>query len=460
MVERAPTSSTALIYGGLKASDARGTALASQLRVVHGQAEIVVQLPRQAAYPLEIDPTWSSSSAPTATLSQGASDALFGWSVAMSGDGTTALVGAPDVGSGTGAAYIFHVTSEGSWATSSSPAATLSYSGGADGDQFGASVALSTDGTTALVGAPVVSLGIGAAYVFHVASEASWSSSSSPATTLTYLNGAPLDDFGSAVALSTDGSTALVGAYRVDANVGAAYVFHVASESSWSSSPSLMPVATLTDPGGAADASFGHVLALSADGTTALISGGGDAYIFQAPSEGAWASSATPMATLSDSATDGFPSALALSKDGTTALIGALGVGSFTGAAYIFHVTSEGSWASSSSPTATLTNSGGAANNQFGYAVAMSSDGTTAFIGAINANVGGTAYVFQVPTEASWTSSATPTATLTNLKLQHFGELRLLVGDVGRRRRSPRGSPLCQLASRGGLRIQPVTRGG
>jgi hypothetical protein len=88
--------------------------------------------------------------------------------VALSADGTTALVGAPGAASGKGAAYVFHVSGEGSWATSSTPTATLSNSGGASANQFGISVALSADGTTAASGAYGVSSSTGAAYVFHV----------------------------------------------------------------------------------------------------------------------------------------------------------------------------------------------------------------------------------------------------------------------------------------------------
>jgi hypothetical protein len=52
-------------------------------------------------------------------------------------------------------------------------------------------------------------------------------------------------DFGSAVALSADGTTALVGAYTANSNVGAADVFHVSGEASWATTAT--PTATLTD---------------------------------------------------------------------------------------------------------------------------------------------------------------------------------------------------------------------
>src|SRR5437773_6667324 len=79
--------------------------------------------------------------------------ALFGSQVSLSADGTTALVSAPAVGAYTGAAYIFHVSSAGAWATSSTPAATLTYRKGIFIDLIGENVALSADGTTAFVAA-------------------------------------------------------------------------------------------------------------------------------------------------------------------------------------------------------------------------------------------------------------------------------------------------------------------
>jgi hypothetical protein len=73
--------------------------------------------------------------------------------------GTTAVVGAINANSGTGAAYVF--TGSGStW----SQQAELAASNGAPNDQFGTSAAIS--GSTAVAGAPGKKSGIGAAYVF------------------------------------------------------------------------------------------------------------------------------------------------------------------------------------------------------------------------------------------------------------------------------------------------------
>jgi hypothetical protein len=132
----------------------------------------------------------------------------------------------------------------------------------ATGDNFGTAVAL--DGDTALVGAPSHTVGShteqGAAYVFTL-SGTTWTWRA----TLTASDGAAIDDFGAAVALS--GDTALVGApfHKVGSNTyqGAAYVF-TRSGTSWSQQGG-----DLTASDGAAGDQFGDSVALSGD--TALV---------------------------------------------------------------------------------------------------------------------------------------------------------------------------------------------
>jgi hypothetical protein len=91
------------------------------------------------------------------TAADGASGDSFGTSVAISG--TTAMVGAPNKDSSTGAAYVF-VRSGTAWPQQ----AKLTAADATAGDQFGYWVGIS--GTTAVVGAPNRNSGTGAAYVF------------------------------------------------------------------------------------------------------------------------------------------------------------------------------------------------------------------------------------------------------------------------------------------------------
>jgi hypothetical protein len=392
-----------------------------------------------AAAPMEREPTLATSDTPNATLSNSAAAVgdrpdqpvavAAGYSVALSADGATALVGAPAVSSNRGAAYVFR-KGAGSWATSDTPTATLTYEYGTSDDRFGSSVALSADGATALIGADGVTSYAGAAYVFTVAD--AWATSDSPTAFLIDSYRERGDSFGSSVALSADGATALVGAPgksgdREEAhaqNGGAAYVFRKAAESWTPDAPATLTVervAKLTDSAAAAFDQFGSSVALSADGATALVGAPrvspnpGKAYVFAVTGAGSWATSGTPSATLRDSSTVGFDRAgfsVALSGDGATALVGAPGASSGRGAAYVFAAADAASWATSGTPSATLRDSAAAVNDRAGSSVALSGDGATALVGAPGVNGDqGEAYVFRRDA-ASWTTSDVPSATL------------------------------------------------
>src|SRR5579884_1630188 len=390
----------------------------------------------QVAVPQSGQPGWTSTATPTATLSEptGQNQTNFGETVSISADKSVILVGAPNLyNQGAGAAYVFQAAG-GTWTSSSSPAATLTSSAGGSKAELGY-VALSSDGTLAVAGAPNVNSGTGAAYLYLASSETTWASTSTPAVTLS--NGAPpgvaFDYFGDAVAISADGLTALVGAngapgapngngnpsYR-----GVAYIFHVSSVGSWTTTTT--PTATLTDSASANGDNFGAAVALSPDGATAFVGawgvnqGTGSAYVFHASSASSWATTSTPTAVLTNStdvANNNFGVAVTVSTDGTTALIGDDCANTCKGAADIYHVSSETAWTTTSTPTAVLTNSGDATYDYFGDAVALSADGTTALIGDYyfpNDSGLGSAYIYQAASEASWSSTSTPTSNLTN----------------------------------------------
>ena len=319
------------------------------------------------------------------TASDGKSDTVFGESVALSGD--TALIGAP-CGWAPGAAYIF--TRSG---TSWSQQAELTASDGAGVDDFGGAVALSGDGSEALVGASCRAAGaqtyVGAAYVFTDPGTG-WAQQAE----LTASDGAAQDFFGESVALS--GDTAIVGApaktVGAKGRVGAAYIF-TGSGASWSQQ------AALTAADGAANDDFGGSVAVS--GGTALVGAQcnavgaktyvGAAYIFTG-SGTSWAQKAE-LAASDRAAGDMFGCSVALS--GGRALVGAVfkpaGVDFDAGAAYVF-TGSGASWPQQAKLTASDETAGG----EFGYAVSLSGD--TALIGSPFRPVGtvsnaGAAYV-------------------------------------------------------------------
>ena len=112
--------------------------------------------------------------------------------MALSARGSTALVGAVAGNSSTGAVYVFTLRG-GTW----SQTAVLTAPRGAPDVVSGGSVALSALGTTALVGANERNSGTGAAAVFTLRSGI-WSQTAR----LTAARGAPADQFGDSVALS------------------------------------------------------------------------------------------------------------------------------------------------------------------------------------------------------------------------------------------------------------------
>ncbi|HEY2354082.1 MAG TPA: PASTA domain-containing protein [Gaiellaceae bacterium] len=358
----------------------------------------------------------------SARASRASAGPTLGFSVALSADGTTALVGAPGDFKGPGAAFVFHSSSAGAWSSTDTPAATLLYTTHpAKGVAYGIDVALSADGTTAFVGAADggFTAGSGTIYVFHASAEDAWASSSTPAASLTDADNVVGDGF----AVSADGTTLIAG---TPLGAGGANIFHVSSETAWASTST--PTATLTNaaqPEG--DQYAGISVAISADGTTALVSdagnaNGGDAYVYRVAAEDAWADSSTPTAFLSNANSvsgDLLGYSVSLSGDGTVATLAAPGFGSsppHDGSIDIFRTSEEAAWATTSSPTAILTDGdGGLFGNGFGGSAAVSSDGTTVlasvpFYGGLEGGVD----VFHVSNTAAWASTDTPTAILVN----------------------------------------------
>lgn len=193
----------------------------------------------------------------------------FASSVAVSAEGDTVLVGAAwDVGYA-GAAWVF-ARSAGGW-TQQGPKLTASHP--AEEERFGGSVALSGAGDLALVGASGNrhrpqngSPEEGAAYVFS-RSAGVWT----PTARLIdneHPNGDYGWGFGSTVALSADAGTALIGAHR------RAVVYYRRS-SGWSQhSPALQRDPYEDNAFYGSANSFGSEVALAAAGTRALVTEG------------------------------------------------------------------------------------------------------------------------------------------------------------------------------------------
>lgn len=302
---------------------------------------------------------------------------VFGISSALSSDGTTAIVGQYGDNSFQGTAVVF-IRSGKTWTEQ----ALLSQSTGAASDNFGYSVDLSDDGNTAICGVPYRgATDTGAAVVF-TRSGATWTQQA----VLTYSAAAANDLFGYSVALSSDGNMAICGSPSSGPGNGRAVVF-TRSGATWTQQ------ATLTHSVGAAGAAFGWAVALSTDGSTAIVgayrdsSAGslrGSAVIFTR-SGVTW----TEQATLRYSAAaynDTFGSTVSLSSDGNTAIVGAAnadpGGVSAAGLAVVF-TRSGATW----TEQAALTYSGKATNDLLGYSVSLSGNGDVALCGAHGGNI-------------------------------------------------------------------------
>jgi hypothetical protein len=402
----------ALAYRDLTASDASGRTLPARLALSGGRLSIAVDA-RGARYPLRIDPLMQQ---PELTASGGVAGEVLGSAVAVSGDGSTIVAGAPG-GAGDpsdpGAVYVFSEPA-GGWSTGTQTA-KLTVSSGAAGDNLGYSVAISNDGSTIVAGARHVTvnanLNAGAVYAF-VKPGSAWAPTATPNATLTVNGGAIADNFGWSVAVSGDGSTVVAGAPDAGSFLGAGYVF--TRGPTWGSetqAATLTPRFRIGDPDPATQ--LGWSSAISEDGSTIVLgasgneangfSGGqGGAYVY-VRSGASW--SGTPTETGRLTASDGgmhdlLGTAVATSSDGSTVIAGTESTVN-PGAVYVFVKPALGGWADATE-NAKLTASDGANADFLGSSLAISADGSTVVAGAPNAKIAGAVnqgavYIFDKP---------------------------------------------------------------
>jgi hypothetical protein len=266
-------------------------------------------------------------------------------------------------------------------------------------------VSISSDGNTAIVGAyneDTTASNAGSAYIF-TRSGTSWSQQAK----IQASDAQATDYFGYNVSISGDGDTVIVGSYGEDTTAtfaGSAYIF-TRSGTSWSQQ------AKIQGSDVAAYAAFGISVSLSNDGDTAIVgsygedSDAGSAYIFTR-SGTSWSEQAELNASDAQSS-DQFGNAVSISGDGDTAIVGAYNEdtgGSNAGAAYVF-TRSGTSWSQQSKIQA----SDKYANDRFGISVSVSGDGDTAIVGAYaedtTADEAGSAYVF-ARSGTSWSQQA------------------------------------------------------
>jgi hypothetical protein len=197
-----------------------------------------------------------------------------GYSVALSGDGNTAIVGGPFDNGYVGTAWVF-TRSGGLW---SQQGAKLVGTGAVGSATQGWSVAVSGDGNSAIVGGPQDNNNVGAAWVF-TRSAGVWTQQGAKLIGTGAVGGGLQ---GWSVALSADGNTALAGGSHDNGNAGAAWIF-TRMDGVWTEG------AKLVGTGAVGNANQGNSVALSADGHTAMLggyvdnSGVGAAWVFASP---------------------------------------------------------------------------------------------------------------------------------------------------------------------------------
>ena len=312
--------------------------------------------------------------------SGGSADAGQGFSVAISADGTTAIVGGP-YDNGVGAVWVW-TRSGGVW-TQQGPKLVGSEAFGA----FGSSVSLSADGNTAIVGAPRDGNFTGAAWVW-TRSGGVWTQQGNK---LVGSGGLGAQQ-GVSVSLSADGNTAIVGGDFDNSFTGAAWVW-TRSGGVWTQQGNkLVGSGTTGDVG----AQQGHSVSLSGDGNTAIVGGYGDdrgtgaAWVWTRSAE-VWTQQGNKLVGASAVSKADQGVSVSLSADGNTAIVGGYADSSETGAAWVWKRT-EGLW--TQQPTK-LVGSGAVGSGLQGVSVAVSSDGTTALVGGyLDNNAAGAAWVF------------------------------------------------------------------
>jgi hypothetical protein len=325
-----------------------------------------------------------------------------GMSVALSADGSTAIVGGPGPNNAdrdrspfvapAGGAWVF-TRSQDVWTQQSNKlVGTTSEYGGGLWSQ-GASVALSADGNTAIVGGPSDNGTTGAAWVF-TRSGGVWTQQGNKLVgTGTARAGSPLPQgLGMAVAMSGDGNTAIVGGWGTDA----AWVF-ARNGGVWAPQGKK-----LVGTGAVGRARQGMSAALSADGNTVIVGGWSDnsktgaAWVFTRRG-GVWAQEGNKLVGTGSvgRAIQGW--SVALSADGNTAIIGGpgdnpwdasvpFGLGA-AGAAWVF-TRNSGVWTQQGEKLVSF------GNARQGTSVALSADGNIAVVGGFAKNGGGAASVF------------------------------------------------------------------
>jgi hypothetical protein len=260
-----------LLYGGLIAVDARGRRLAARLTLHGNQVGIAVD-DRDAVYPVTLDPNFAE----IAELTTSGSSYMGYDGLAISDSGDTIVAG--DYASN----LWVYTEPPGGWTDATTATAELSYPSPAN---YLSSVAISGDGDTIVAGAGDQTVGghtdQGAAFVYTIPGDGTWATTTVPTAELTASDGAPSDYFGYSVGVSDNGDTIVAGAYQHTpsggaSKQGAVYEYTMPTVGGWAATTAGAYTAELTASNGAASNELGYSVAVSSDGNT-IVGGAPDA---------------------------------------------------------------------------------------------------------------------------------------------------------------------------------------
>lgn len=315
-------------------------------------------------------------------------DGKWGASLALSGEGTVLAVGAPRDGA-KGAVVLMSRLGE-TW----SHAETLQGTG-SGGDGYGVAVSLSSDGDYLAVGAPRQRQGSvrsGAVYAY-VNRGGSWQALGAQGLSVPQ----PQTAFGTSVALSADGEHLLVGAPEAHSGLGAVHVYTLGRAA-------FHPSATLTGAQDRGEQRFGQSVAWAQhDGRPWMAVGApcalspreapcvGAVHVWRPNAQGAWQQHSV-LRAVDPGHGDLFGHSVSFSADASVLAVGvphdagaSRGIGlqtgpqtlSGSGAAFVFR-RAGGQWAS---PVAVKAPNAGRSDD-FGRSVALAANGDTLAVGA------------------------------------------------------------------------------
>jgi hypothetical protein len=367
-----PTGSTKIV------SLMNGAGYPVTVNTAQGSFSVSVQIPNRILYAFnnQLSTPWviaSDNNASFFTTKQQANLAAVSnpASVALSQDGNIAVVGVP-LYSTTGAFEIWQ-RSNGVWSLVTRTAGTPSTVSASQG----VAVAVATNPPLAAVGTIAVSAPFdgttGSVFIF-IESGGVWSQQAkiSPSDSV----GAA--QFGSSVALSSDGNTLVVGGPDDSTNVGATWVY-TRSGVTWTE------VAKLTGAGSSGAAHQGYSVSVAADGTS-LVTGGpydnsstGAIWVFTNQS-GTWTQQGYKLVVSSIVGSAFQGGSVAMNEGGDIIVVGGQSDNSAVGGAWVWEY-NNGIWLNVGVKLSAY-----AVTALQGYSVAISADGNTIIVGAPLAN--------------------------------------------------------------------------